>query len=160
MKTLKTLVFALGALALPLSAGAVAEPSIDAQITEFRAILAKGLREVYVHELKLTDAEGKAFWPAYDAYAAGMKAHNDKVLALIKRYAAAYNAGPVDDATAKSLLSDAMALDKAEAKLRDDVMSKAMKALPATKAAVFYQIDNKVRATFKFDLAAQIPLVE
>jgi Spy/CpxP family protein refolding chaperone len=160
MKTLKTLSFALAALALPLAAGAAPEPTIDAQITEFRAILAKGLREVYVQELKLTDAEGKAFWPVYDAYAAGVKAHNDKVLALIKRYAAAYNAGPVDEATAKSLLSDAMALDKSEAKLRDDVMSKAMKALPATKAAVFYQIDSKVRATFKYDLAAQIPLVE
>ena len=159
MKTLSTLLFAITALALPLASSA-AEPSIDAQITEFRAILAKGLREVYVHELKLSEAEGKAFWPAYDAYAAGMKAHNDKVIALIKRYAAAYSAGPVDDATAKALLSDALALRKAEGKLRDDVMNKAMKALPATKAAVFYQIDNKVRATMEYDLAAQIPLVE
>ena len=148
-------------LAMLLAPGiAAADPTTEAQFNEFRALLAKGLREVYVDELKLSDAEGKAFWPAYDAYAAAMKAHNDKLLALIKRYAAAYNAGPVDEATAKSLMNDAMALDKAECKLRDDVMTKAMKALPATKAAVFFQIDSKVRATYKFELAAQIPLIE
>lgn len=158
MKTLAALVLALAALLAPSFASA--DPSTDAQIAEFRSTLAKGLREVYVHELKLNAAEGTAFWPVYDAYAAAMKAHNDKLLALIKRYAAAYNAGPVDEATAKSLLTDAIALDNADRKLRDDVMKKAMKALPATKAAVFFQIDNKVRATFQFDLAAQIPLVE
>lgn len=158
MKMLTALAFALAALAMP--GVALADPVTDAQANEFRAVLAKGLREVYVDVLKLNEAEGKAFWPVYDAYAAGMKAHNDKVLALIKRYAAAYNAGPVDDATAKSLMNEALALEKAECKLRDDAMSKAMKALPAVKAATFFQIDNKVRATVKFELALQIPLVE
>jgi heme oxygenase len=158
MKKLAVLLFTLGALAAPSIV--FADPTTEAEANEFRALLAKGLREVYVDELKLSDAEGKAFWPSYDKYAADMKAHNDKLLALIKRYAAAYNAGPVDEATAKSLLDEAMALDKAECKLRDDVMKKALKAMPATKAAMFFQIDNKVRATVKFDLAAQIPLIE
>ena len=158
MKKLAVLLFTLGTLLAPGIASA--DPTTEAEAAEFRAILAKGLRELYVDELKLTDAEGQKFWPVYDAYAAATKAHNDKVLALIKRYAAAYNAGPVDEATAKSLLSDALALDKAECKLREDTMKKAMKALPATKAAMFFQIDNKVRATFQFDLALQIPLIE
>lgn len=158
MRTLAVLAFALAASTAP--APAAAEPITEAQVAEFRAVLAKGLREVYVDQLKLNEAEGKAFWPVYDAYAAKQKEHNDKLLALIKRYAAAYNAGPVDEATAKSLLSDALALDKADCKLRDETMKKAMKALPATKAAMFFQVDNKVRATLEFDLALQIPLIE
>ncbi len=158
MKLFTALAFAFASLALPCAASA--DPTIDAQAAEFRAALSKGMREVYVEALKLDDAQGKAFWPVYDAYAADMKAHNDKLLVLIKRYAAAYNAGPVDDATAKSLVKEALELEKAECKLRDDVMNKAMKALPAVKAATFFQIDNKVRATLKFELALQIPLVE
>jgi Spy/CpxP family protein refolding chaperone len=158
MKKFAVLLFTLGTLVAPGLASA--DPTAEADANEFRALLAKGLREVYVGQLKLTDADGQKFWPIYDAYAAEMKAHNDKLLALIKRYAAAYNAGPVDEATAKSLLSDALALQKAEAKLRDDTMKKAMKALPAIKAATFFQIDNKVRATVQFDLASQIPLIE
>jgi hypothetical protein len=33
------------------------------------------------------------------------------------------------------------------------------KALPATKVARYLQIENKIRALVKFELAAQIPLV-
>jgi len=157
MKPLAMLLFALATLGAP--GLAFADATSDVPADEFRTLLAKGLREVYVHELRLSDAEGKAFWPIYDAYAAGMKANNDKLLALIRRYADAYKAGPVDDATAKLLVGDALALDKAESKLRDEAMKKAMKALPATKAAMFFQIDNKVRATLSYELAAQIPLI-
>lgn len=158
MKKLALIFCTLASLIMPTLA--LADPTTEAEANEFRAILAKGLREVYVDQLDLSEAEGQKFWPVYDAYAAATKEHNDKLLALIKRYAAAYNAGPVDEATAKALMNDALALDRAECKLRDDTMKKAMKALPATKAAMFFQIDNKVRATLRFDLALQIPLIE
>lgn len=167
MKKLAVLLLALSALAAsaqeaaaPAAPATPAATSAEAEMAAFRAAFAGGLRALYVDQLKLTEAEGKQFWPIYDAYAAGVKANNDKVLALIKRYADAYNKGPVDAATAKSLLTEAMALDKAEYKLRDDVMKKAMKVMPANKVALFYQMDSKVRATVKYDLAAQIPMIE
>ena len=34
------------------------------------------------------------------------------------------------------------------------------KALPATKVARYLQIENKIRALVKFELAGQIPLVD
>lgn len=154
------------ALALAGAAPATAAPAeptqaeMDAAMAAFRAILATGLREVYKDQLDLTEEEGKKFWPIYEKYEAEYKKQNDELLALIKRYANAYNAGPVDDATAKGLLKDMLAHEQKESKLRQKMVKQAMDVLPGHKAALFAQIDNKVRVTIKYDLARQIPLVE
>jgi Spy/CpxP family protein refolding chaperone len=147
----------------PAAAPAYVEPTqaeMEAALAAFRAIMATGLREVYKDQLDLTEEEGKKFWPIYDKYEAEYKKQNDQLLALIKRYAAAYNAGPVDDATAKGLLKDMMAHEKAEMSLRTSTVNKVMGVLPGHKAALFAQIDNKVRVTVKYDLARQIPLID
>lgn len=162
MKKLFATVVLAAALAAPGPALA-ADPTqaeMDAALAAFRAILATGMREVYKDQLDLTDEEAKKFWPIYDKYEAEYKKQNDQLLALIKRYAAAYNAGPVDDATAKSLLKDALAHEKAEMSLRTSTVNKVMGVLPGHKAALFAQIDNKVRATIKYDLARQVPLID
>ena len=39
-------------------------------------------------------------------------------------------------------------------------MAKAMAVLPAMKAARYIQIENKIRAAIRYELAAAIPLVQ
>lgn len=39
-------------------------------------------------------------------------------------------------------------------------MPKLTKALPARKVARYLQIENKIRAIIKYDLAATVPLVQ
>ena len=72
----------------------------------------------------------------------------------------AYNKGPVANDVAKKLLDEALAVDDAEAKLKASYAPKILKALPATKAARYIQIENKIRAALRYELAAGIPLVE
>ena len=115
---------------------------------------------VVAQELKLTDAEGTAFWPVYDAYQKDLQAINQRMAAVILAYADAYNKGPVTNETAKKLLDEAVAIDDAEAKLKSASVPKIIAALPATKAARYVQIENKIRAALRYELAAGIPLVE
>ena len=44
-------------------------------------------------------------------------------------------------------------------KLRQSYAAKLGKVLPATKVVRYLQIESKIRAIVKFELAAQIPLV-
>ena len=115
---------------------------------------------VVAANLGLTDAEGAKFWPVYDAYQKDLQGINQRLDAAITAYATAYNKGPVSDATAKSLLDQALAIDDAEAKLRTANVAKVMAVLPAAKAARYIQIENKIRAVVKYELADSIPLVE
>jgi hypothetical protein len=115
---------------------------------------------VIAENLQLTDAEGAKFWPVYDAYQKELQQINERLTAVILAYAEAYKKGAVPDATAKKLIEDAAAVDDAEAALRRTSVPKILAVLPAAKAARYLQIENKIRAVIRYELAAGIPLVQ
>jgi hypothetical protein len=116
---------------------------------------------VVAANMNLTDQEAKSFWPLYDGYQKELEQINQRLLTMIKGYADAFNAGKgeISDDQAKKLIAEALALEESEVKLRQSYAAKLGKALPATKVARYLQIENKIRALVKFELAAQIPLV-
>ena len=115
---------------------------------------------VVAQNLMLTDAEGTAFWPVYNAYQKDLQQINQRMAAVIVAYADAYNKGPVANDVAKKLLDDALAVDDAEVKLKASYAPKVLAVLPATKAARYIQIENKIRAAIRYELADGIPLVQ
>jgi hypothetical protein len=114
---------------------------------------------VVASNLELTDAEGAAFWPVYDAYQKDLQQINQRLTAVVLAYADAYNKGPVANDVAQKLIEDAMAVDAAEAQLKASYTPKVLASLPATKAARYIQIENKIRAAIRYELAEGIPLV-
>ena len=110
--------------------------------------------------MTLTAAEEKAFWPIYDAYQKDLHGINGRLAKLINDYALAYNKGAVLGDTAKKLLDEMIAIELAEAKLKPSYASKLGKVLPAAKVARYLQIENKIRAIIRYDLAGGIPLIE
>jgi hypothetical protein len=110
--------------------------------------------------MNLSEQEAEAFWPVYESYQKDINALNGRIKDTVKRYAEAYNAGPVPDATAKSLLDEALAIDAAEVELRKSYVPKFEKVLPAAKVARYYQIESKIRTAVRADLASGIPLVQ
>ena len=109
--------------------------------------------------MSLTDAESQAFWPVYDSYQKDLGAINQRTIKLIKSYADAWNSNTLDDTVAKKLLNEMVAIQGAEANLAKTYAPKLTAALPAMKAARYLQIENKIRAAVRFQLAANIPLV-
>jgi len=116
---------------------------------------------VVASNMNLTDAEAKNFWPLYDGYQKELEQINQRLLTTIKSYADAYNAGKgeISNDTAKKLLGDALGVEESEVKLRQSYAAKLGKVLPSTKVARYLQIESKIRAIVRFELAAQIPLV-
>ena len=111
--------------------------------------------------MNLSDADGKKFWPLYDAYQKDLEQVNQRLGAAIKAYADAHNAGKgmIPNDTAKKLLNEAFSVEEAELKLKQSYADKLSKVLPATAVARAVQIENKIRAVVKAQLAMGIPLV-
>lgn len=109
--------------------------------------------------MELSDAEAKKFWPVYDAYQIELAKLNDRIATLIKDYAAAYNDNAMTDAKAKQMISEMIAIEKAEAAMKKSFVPKLYKALPAVKAARYLQIENKIRAAVRYEIADAVPLV-
>lgn len=110
--------------------------------------------------MQLTDAETKKFWPLYESYQMDLNQLNDRLRKVIADYASAYNEGKgmIKDDLAKKLLSEVLAIEEAEVKLKRTYADKIGQVLPATKTARYIQIENKIRALIKYELAGRIPL--
>jgi hypothetical protein len=57
------------------------------------------------------------------------------------------------------MLDEMLAIDQEALKVRKDYVKKFGQILPAKRVARFFQIENKMDAVIKADLAEQIPLV-
>jgi len=110
--------------------------------------------------MELTESEAKAFWPVYDQYQKDLAAINQRIGNLIKSYAADYRADTMTDEKAKKLTAEYVAIEKAEAGLKESYIPKLSKVLPAKKVARYLQVENKIRAALKYELAGEIPLVQ
>jgi len=158
---MKLIRYGIMALALTLAVPAFAQT--PATSTDMQILLAKVKADkklLVSQNMELTEAEAATFWPIYDAYQHDLQGINDRLRAFIGEYVDAYNKGLVDNATAKKLLHEFLAIEKAESKLPQTYVPKLEKVLPETKVARYIQIENKIRAVVHYELAARIPLIE
>ena len=108
--------------------------------------------------LALTPAEAKKFWPAYEAYRRSSDmANRERNLALEGLIG---TNKPMSDLYAKNLANALVTADDAEIRARRTLYKQVMKALPATKAARYLQLESKIRAMQAYDIAANFPLVK
>jgi hypothetical protein len=110
--------------------------------------------------MQLTDVEGKAFWPIYDAYQADLLKINARLKTAIEGYAKDYNAGTMTDAKATALTTEAIAIEEALVALKKTYVAKLNGVVSPIKVARYIQVENKVRAVVNADLAAGIPFVQ
>jgi hypothetical protein len=152
--------FALCAAALVAGPAAAQDKSAETNMQILRDKIKADKKLVVAANMQLTDAEAKGFWPVYEAYQKDLQAINERTAALIVKYAEAYNKGPVSNETAKKLTSEMLAIEESETKLKRSYVPRLEKVVPAMKVARYLQIENKIRALIKYELAANIPLVE
>jgi hypothetical protein len=148
------------AMVAGLASVAVAQTPATTNMEILRQKIKADKKLVVAQYLQLTDAEGATFWPVYEAYQKDLQQVNQRLTSVIHAYAEAYNKGPVANDAAKKLLDDSLAVDEAELKLKSSYMPKILGALPVTKAARYIQIENKIRAAVRYELADGIPLVQ
>ncbi len=115
---------------------------------------------VVIANLDLTDEEGKKFWPLYEEYRAKIREVRIRRLELIEAYAERYNADNVDNAFAESAIKEFLDIQADTVKVRKKYWKKFRRIIPATKAARFYQLENKMDAEIDYVMAGGTPLIE
>jgi len=108
--------------------------------------------------LQLTPAEEKGFWPVYDSYQADLDKITERLGKLIVDYAKEFNADSLSDAKAKELMKNYLACEEDISKLKKSYLSKFDAVLPGKKVMTYYQLENKIGAVIRYDMAQEIPL--
>jgi len=106
--------------------------------------------------MQLTADEAKKFWPLYDAYQRDLDKINTRQTRAILDFINSESS--MTDANAKRIAREVMAADADEQKLKERTARKMLDALPAKKAVRFLQIENKIRALQRYDIAEQMRL--
>jgi hypothetical protein len=154
---LALLIFA-ATLTLPTYAEEEGNATSNMEILRQKIIADKKL--LVASNMNLTEAEAKAFWPVYDAYQKDLQQIDQRLNKVINDYATAFNKGAMLNETATQLIDEAIAIEMAEANLKRLYVPKLSKVLSGTKVARYIQIENKIRAIVRYELAALIPLAE
>lgn len=152
-----TVVIAAAVIIVAGAAGVLAQASETDQLQQLRAEIQADRQAVVAANLGLTDAEGAAFWPVYREYRGEMAKVGDRLQKLIQDYAKIYDTATAEQA--KPMVDEMLSIQKAELKVKESYLPKFRKVIPETKVARFLQIENKIDALIKLELAADIPLI-
>ena len=114
---------------------------------------------VVATNMELTESEAKGFWPIYEQYQKDLAKINQRIANMLDSYANDFRSKSLTDDKAKKLIDEALGIDKAEADLKSTYAPKLSKVLPVTKVVRYLQIENKIRAVVKYDIASGVPLV-
>ena len=144
--------------AFPMPALTQDKPADNMQILREKIKADKKL--IVAANMDLTESEAKGFRPTYEQDQKDLTAINQRILNLIKSYAADYRANTLSDEKAKKLIDEFLAIEKAEAGLKATYVPRLSKVLPQKKVMRYLQVENKIRAIVKYDLAAQVPLAQ
>jgi hypothetical protein len=141
----------------PAKASAAA-PAREADIAVLRDAIRTNKKALVAASLDLSDAEKAKFWPIYESYQKELTAVHDRYLKVIDDYTKSF--ATLTDEHAKQLLDEWLTADADRVKLRRDYVPKFAEVLSGRKLARFYQIENKMDAVVRYDLAATIPVVQ
>jgi hypothetical protein len=144
--------------AFPIPALTQDKPAENMQILREKIKADKKL--LVAGNMDLTESEAKGFWPIYEEYQNDLTAINQRIGKLIESYAADYRANTLTDEKAKVLIDELVGIEQAEAGLKAASVPKLSKVLPQKKVARYLQIENKIRAVVKYELAEAVPLVQ
>jgi len=145
-------------MVFPTSALTQDKPTDNMQILREKVKADKKL--LVATNMELTESEAKGFWPVYEDYQKDLAAINQRIKKLIESYAADYRSKTLTDEKAKKLVDELIAIEQAETGLKAASVPKLRKVLPEKKVARYLQIENKIRAAVKYELAAGVPLAQ
>jgi hypothetical protein len=145
-------------MTLFVAAPVLAGPADDANLEILRDTIRANKKALVAANLTLSDTEAAAFWPLYERYEGELKGVNDRLVKIIEEYTKDYRS--LSDERAQKLSEDYLTVEEDRAKVRRAYFADFTKVLPGKKAARFYQIENKMNAVVRYDLAATIPVLE
>jgi hypothetical protein len=161
----KTQVLIAVILALGLSIAAVdaaerggSEPPATTDLSVLLETIRANRKALVAVNLGLTPEEAAAFWPVYDRYQQEISADGARLAAVIEDYAA--NFKTLSNDKALKLMEDYLAVEADRVKVRQTYLPEFAKILPGRTVARFYQIENKMDAVLRYDVAAEIPVIE
>jgi hypothetical protein len=107
--------------------------------------------------MALSPMQKEAFWPLYLEYEGAARKIDNRMKELIGTYLTRYD--NLSDRAARAMMDEYIAIEQDRLKLKKKYMKKFGRVLPPPTTARFFQLENKMEAMKRAELATEIPLV-
>jgi hypothetical protein len=135
-----------------------APANVDQALEQLRKDARTDVNALIGASMGFTSDEAAKFWPLYKNYETKRKALNDERFAIIKDYAANYEA--MSDAKATELVQRSLALEDKLTAAKREFLGELQKALPGKTVARFSQVHNRIDLLVNLAIAEEVPLVK
>ena len=127
------------------------------EIEYFQSIFGMEKKAVVAEFIKLEGMSNEAFWTLYDQYETERKAHGQKRIALLNKYAEQY--ADLDDASTEEMMGEMIALGNQYNKLIVKYYKSIKKASGIKAAAQFYQLEAYFQSVIRLKIFESIPFI-
>ena len=148
----------LACLVSPVFAAEPAAPADETKLDILLSTIRSNRKALIAVNLKLSQEEAAKFWPLYEQYQKEMSAVGDRMATLVTEYVDHFSS--VTDERALQLMTDYLDAEAERIKIKRNYIPEFAKILPGRTVARFYQIENKMNAVIRYDLAREIPVVQ
>jgi hypothetical protein len=122
-----------------------------------QSVFQKKKSELVKQNIKMSDAQGKVFWPLYETYESKRLAISNQRAAIINDYLKGYDTATGQEYTA--LAERTFANDKSMIDLQKSYFKKFADAIGGKNAAKFYQLENYLQAIVRVKIQDNIPFI-
>lgn len=157
MSCIRVVLVALGLLAGSTAPGHPGQAA-KANLEILRDTIRANRKALVAANLTLSDDEASRFWPVYDRYRTELTAVDDRLVKVVEDYTASFPG--LSNEKAMKLVDDYLSAEGDRVRVRRAYLGEIAKVLSGRKVARFYQIENKMDAVLRYDLASEIPVVE
>jgi len=151
--------------ACPLMAANLPNPTLDetrtlAHAQELQDRTGPEKRAFIEQQLTLSPEQAARFWPIYEEHQLALGELNQRRIENVLSYARVWNSGSVDDKAANALAGEVIGIEEDEVALLKRTYRRASKVISPAQAALYAQIEAKVRARQRFQETEMLPLVK
>jgi hypothetical protein len=115
---------------------------------------------VIAADMKLTEQEGKTFWPLYQEYQGALRKLQDRSIKLVAEYGQEREKETFTDQKARALLDEYLDIGREDLWLKKAYLDKFSRILPAKKVMRYFQLENKIAAMIYYQMTQGVPLAK
>lgn len=153
-RILLALTFLFSLLSSPLFA------QVSQEFEKTREEMQRQKDAVIAADMKLTEQEGRVFWPLYQEYQEAQRKLQDRSFKLMADYARERENETFTDRKARALLDEYLDIEREDLWLKRAYLEKFGRILPAKKVMRYFQLENKIAAVVNYQMTQGVPLAK
>ena len=128
------------------------------EIALTRSAVQQDRQAIVAKFMDLNESQSRVFWPVYREYRSAVAAADDRMVAITETLMERHNA--IGDREADDLVDQYLRFEQEKLELQYTYLKQFRKILPFKQVARLFQLENKMDAVVRYELATKVPLVD